>query len=197
MSQLTSGSQIGVSDAIWPYFSIRTSFRTITLPIQPSNPGFLAEVEDIFTNVSAKYSTKFKGYGGLGLVFQPFTRGFGKAADASGGNAMGLTGTDHDRYVLEVPGLYNDKADDGIIQAWGKEFEDQVLERLKVVSANLKAKGVNIGMYNPYFMNDAGPDQDVLSSYKDAATFAKLQRSVDPEGFFSKRAGGYKFKYTT
>jgi hypothetical protein len=122
----------------------------MTLPIQPSNPGFLGEVEDIFTNVSAKYSTMFKGYGGLGLVFQPFTRGFGKAADARGGNAMGLTGSDHDRYVLEMPGLYTSKEDDNVIQAWGKEFEDQVMERLKVVTVNLKAKGVTVGQYSKF-----------------------------------------------
>jgi hypothetical protein len=176
---------------------MRTSFRTLTLPIQPSNPGFLGEIEDIFANISTKYSTKFKGFGSMAPVFQPFTRGFGKAADARGGNAMGLTGNDHDRYVLEVPGVYSNKEDDEVIQAWGREFEDAVMKRLKVVSANLKAKGVTVGDYNPLFMNDAGPGQDVMSSYKDAETFAKLQKSIDPEGLFSKRAGGYKFKYSS
>jgi hypothetical protein len=43
-------------------------------------------------------------------------------------------------------------------------------------------------------MNDAGEDQDVMSSYRDHAKFAILQKEVDPKGFFSKRAGGYKFK---
>jgi hypothetical protein len=189
--------QINVSDPVWPYWSVRTSFATITLPIQPTNPGFLAEVEDIFTNVSAKYSTKFKGFGGMGLVFQPFPKAFGKAAEARGGNAMGLLGSDHDRYVLEIPGLYSNGADEKVMNAWVAEFMDRVQDRLKTVTVSLKAKGVTVGQYNPYFMNDAGPGQDVMSSYKDAAKFAKIQRSVDPDGLFSKRAGGYKFKYTS
>jgi hypothetical protein len=42
-------------------------------------------------------------------------------------------------------------------------------------------------------MNDAGPDQDVMGSYKDSAKFKALQREVDPNGLWSKRAGGYKF----
>jgi hypothetical protein len=176
---------------------VRTSFATVTLPIQPSNPGFLAEVEDIFANVSAKYSTTFKGYGGMGLVFQPFPKAFGKAAEARGGNAMGLLGSDHDRYVLEIPSLYSNAADEKIIQAWVADFIGTVQDRLRQVTVNLKAKGVTVGEYNPYFMNDAGPGQDVLGSYRDADKFAKMQRSVDPDGMFSRRAGGYKFKHTS
>jgi hypothetical protein len=61
------------------------------------------------------------------------------------------------------------------------------------LQANAKAKGFDVGEYNPFFMNDAGPDQDILSSYKDSKHFTHLQKEVDPKGFFSKRGGGYKF----
>jgi hypothetical protein len=47
--------------------------------------------------------------------------------------------------------------------------------------------------YNPFFMNDAGPDQDVMSTYRDSKKFAALQREIDPKGLFSKRVGGYKY----
>jgi hypothetical protein len=42
-------------------------------------------------------------------------------------------------------------------------------------------------------MNDAAGDQDVTGSYKDVAKFRALQKSVDPNGLWSTRAGGYKY----
>ncbi len=63
-------------------------------------------------------------------MLQPFPKLFGKHADARGGNAMGLTGTDHDRFVLEIASLYANKADDETVQAWGKAFTDKLLEDL-------------------------------------------------------------------
>lgn len=44
-------------------------------------------------------------------------------------------------------------------------------------------------------MNDAGPDQDVMATYKDSKKFMELRMSVDPEGLWSKRAGGYKYTH--
>lgn len=49
--------------------------------------------------------------------------------------------------------------------------------------------------YNPIFMNDGMYDQLVLQSYG-ADTYAQLQRiqtTRDPDGFFAKRQGGFKF----
>lgn len=48
---------------------------------------------------------------------------------------------------------------------------------------------------NPIFMNDGMFDQQVLQSYG-AATYQKMKQvqiSRDPNGFFSKRQGGFKF----
>jgi hypothetical protein len=107
---------------------------------------------------------------------------------------MGLSGQDHDRYVLEIAGVYSSKDDDDLMQAWGGEFTSHLTSRLKAVVATAKIKGVSVGEYNPYFMNDAGTDQDVMGSYKDAAKFAALQKELDPKGLFSKRAGGFKLR---
>ena len=130
------------------------SKKTFTLPVQPNNPGWLGEIEDIWTNVSATHSKRLKGFGGLGLVLQPFPRAFGVATQARGGNSMDLRVTDHDRFVLEIPGVYTNKADDNTVQAWGKDFTDRLTEHLKTSAVGKE--------YNPFFGNDAGPDQDVL-----------------------------------
>jgi hypothetical protein len=107
---------------------------------------------------------------------------------------MGLSSKDHDRFVLEIAGVYSSKADDELMQAWGGEFTNQLTSRLKTIVANAKATGSFVGEYNPYFMNDAGTDQDVMGSYQDAKKFAMLQKELDPQGLFSRRAGGFKLR---
>ena len=57
---------------------------------------------------------------------------------------------------------------------------------------NVQAKSKAVGTYKPYFMNGAGPDQDVFGSYKNYEKFAALQKQLVSNGFFTKRAGGYK-----
>jgi hypothetical protein len=54
------------------------------------------------------------------VVLQPFPRAFGKTSEKRGGNAMGLSKTDHDRFVLEIAGVYSKKEDDELMQAWGR-----------------------------------------------------------------------------
>lgn len=48
--------------------------------------------------------------------------------------------------------------------------------------------------YNPLFMNDAAPDQDVYSSYGPAslARLKSIKKVYDPTGFFTNRQGGFK-----
>jgi hypothetical protein len=108
---------------------------------------------------------------------------------------MGLTSKDHDRLIIEIAAIYGSTqaADDATVQRVCKEYTDAVLEDLKKAEVDAKAKGVEYGAYNPYFMNDAGLDQHVMGSFKDMAKFEALQKSVDPNGFFAKRAGGYKY----
>lgn len=62
------------------------------------------------------------------------------------------------------------------------------------MQTNARARGSSIGEYNPYFMNDAGTGQDVMGTYRDSEKFAFLQRELDPNGLWSRRAGGYKYE---
>jgi hypothetical protein len=184
--------------------------QTITLPVQHHNPNYIAEISNLFEQVGAEYTKKLQGVGGQTLVIQPFPKIFGKHSEARGGNALALSSTDHDRFVLEIAGLYSNKLDDALMIEWGRKFTNKLLEDLKIATvgiilftftripadqdqADAKAKGISVGEYNPYFINYAGPDQDVFASYKHHEKFKRLQREIDPLGLFSKRAGGYKF----
>jgi hypothetical protein len=125
------------------------------------------------------------------LAFQALPNTVGKASEERGGNAMGLKGSDQPRFILEIAGVWNSKADDESMWSMAR----QLTEKLTTQLGQMKASGKAVG-YNPLFMNDAGPDQDVFSTYKDVQKFAKLQKEIDPQGFFAKRAGGYKIKQT-
>lgn len=105
---------------------------------------------------------------------------------------MGLSSLDKDRFILEIAGVYNKSEDDDLVQAMGKEFTNALTKKLKVA---IQSKAVKGEEYNPLFMNDAGPDQDVMASYKDSKKFMELQMNVDPEGLWAKRSGGYKYQH--
>jgi hypothetical protein len=122
---------------------------------------------------------------------------FGKASEERGGNAMGLAFLDSDKYVLEITGVYQKREDDELMQRWGMDFTTELRTRLMTAVTNAKKAGKPIGEYNPYFMNDAGPDQNVMASYKEARKFAALQQQLDPKNLLNKRAGGYKFRTGT
>lgn len=106
---------------------------------------------------------------------------------------MGLTANDKDRFILEIASIYNKSEDDQLVLEMGKEFTEALTKQLRPLMTQAKAAGVVYENYLPLFMNDAGPDQDVMSTYKDVEKFKSLQRSVDPNGLWSKRAGGYKY----
>jgi hypothetical protein len=48
--------------------------------------------------------------------------------------------------------------------------------------------------YNPLFMNDAAPYQDVYTSYgsTNLARLKAAKKTYDPTGFFTNRQGGFK-----
>jgi hypothetical protein len=63
----------------------------------------------------------------------------------------------------------------------------------KVVPQWIAEAGMPTDMYMPLFLNDAMWDQPVMQSYKDYEKFKTLQKSVDPNGLWSTRAGGFKY----
>lgn len=60
---------------------------------------------------------------------------------------------------------------------------------------NYRSGDVDFTNWNPLFMNDAMFNQDPLRSYGDATynRLRQIQRQRDPNGFFAKRTGGFKF----
>jgi hypothetical protein len=182
-----------MSNVLFNYFSARTSFRSITLPALPNKPGWYLELDSLWNEITAK-RLKGKWTVQTTLAFQPFPHSIGKASESKGGNAMNLKGTDHERFVVEIAGIYFSAADDALIQSVSKEFTDTIFKQLEGLRANAKTKGESFPEYNPYFMNDAGLDQDVMGSYTNVAKFSKMQKSIDPKGFFAKRAGGFKYR---
>lgn len=177
-----------MTDSATSFMSSRTSFRSLTLPHIPSGK-YYQNIEETFANITAKFA-KDHWIAGSTLAFQALPPTVGKASEERGGNAMGLSSKDKTRFILEIAGVWNNKADDAEMLKLAK----QLTERLEKDLHATQRKDATLESYNPYFMNDAGPDQDVTSTYKDTATFAKMQKSVDPNGLFAKRAGGYKFK---
>lgn len=102
---------------------------------------------------------------------------------------MGLSGSDPDRLILEIQGSWALPSDDTEAYSLSKQLTDWLDVQVPMW---LDEAGMG-SQYLPLFMNDAAGDQDVTGSYKDVAKFRALQKSVDPNGFFSTRAGGYKY----
>lgn len=64
-----------------------------------------------------------------------------------------------------------------------------------VKSSNYKSGDLDEAEYKPIFYNDAMYDQLPLQSYQNDgySRLKSIQKSVDPEGFFPSRTGGFKF----
>lgn len=122
------------------------------------------------------------------IDFQPWPAVIAKHSEERGGNAMGLTGDDIDRVVLEIQVSWTDAADDD-------KFANASDEMVKWVEKKVPewTKGKDADLYLPLFMNDAAGQQNVTGTYKDYAKFKALQDKMDPDGFFSKRGGGFKY----
>ncbi|KAH9905709.1 FAD-binding domain-containing protein [Xylariomycetidae sp. FL2044] len=170
----------------------RQSFRTYTIPYIPSNPAIYAETRDQWSSILAPHLSNPLNVGSqCSIDFQPFPSTIGAASDAAGGNAMGISGSDPDRLLLELQCMWASGTDDAEIYAMSREMtawlDGMVPEWL--AEAGLDADA----WYLPLFMNDAQGDQNVTGTYRDYAKFKTLQEEVDPLGFFSERAGGFKY----
>ena len=121
------------------------------------------------------------------IDFQPFPAVIGKHSQERGGNAMGLTGDDIDRVVLEIQCSWKNDKDDELFNAASRD-----LVRWLDVKVPEWTKGAG-GLYLPYFMNDAAGEQNVTGTYKEYAKFKALQVEIDPEGFWRERGGGFVY----
>lgn len=163
--------------------------QTYTVPYIASRPQMYGEIRDKLTDIATPFLNVLRPTSQFSVDFQPLPSLIGKISESKGGNAMGLTGSDPDRLILEIQGSWSLPGDDAEGYSVSKRLTDWLDDQVPQWLADA-------GMDSPYlplFMNDAAGDQDVTGSYKDVAKFRALQKSVDPNGLFSTRAGGYKY----
>lgn len=121
--------------------------------------------------------------------FQPFPAIIGEESKKRGGNAMGISGDDGDRLLLELQCSWALKTDDTILY----DLSHQITEWLEGKVPEWLASEPNQDPYLPLFMNDAMADQNVTGTYKDYVKLKALQAEIDPKGLFRTRAGGFKY----
>ena len=122
--------------------------------------------------------------------FQPLPAAIGKATEKRGGNAIGFTGSDPDRILLELQCAWTDKKYDEVMPQFSKDLTSWIEDK---VPEWLEKYGEPSDTYLPLFMNDAMADQNVTGSYKDYSKFKALQLEHDPEGVLRTRTGGFKY----
>lgn len=147
------------------------------------------EIRDKLAEITKPFLTILRATSQFSADFQPLPSIIGAISESKGGNAMGLTASDPDRLILEIQGSWVLASDDTEGYSLSKKLTDWLDEQVP----KWLAEAGMASQYLPLFMNDAAGDQDVTGSYKDVEKFRALQRSVDPKGLFSTRAGGYKY----
>ncbi|KAI1816978.1 FAD-binding domain-containing protein [Poronia punctata] len=168
----------------------RVSFRTYTIPFIPSFPGLYSTIWDKWHEFATTYlGNPLRITGQCSIDFQPFPSAIGAQSEAKGGNSMGLSGSDPDRFVLVMQCAWALAKDDALIYALSRDMTEWLAAQVPIwlAAANMT------DTYNPLFMNDAQGDQNVTGSYRDYELFKQLQQEVDPNGLFSGRAGGFKY----
>jgi hypothetical protein len=129
------------------------------------------------------------------LAFQPFPRIFGAQSDLVGGNAMGLTTGDKNRFVVEMNQLwFNGKYDADALEI-GKQFQAALEAQKAQIMTTASATNASLETYTPFYMNDAADDTAVLASYKKYDQFKALQREMDPEGLWLRSGGAAGWRY--
>lgn len=117
---------------------------------------------------------------------QPFPAIIGKHSEDRGGNAMGISGDDIDRILLEIQCSWSSDKDDEI-------FHDVSRELVEWLETKVPEWTKGEEYYLPLLMNDAAGDQNVTGGYRDYGKFKAMQAEMDPEGFFRERGGGFVY----
>jgi len=170
----------------------RAFFRTYTVPYIASRPQMYKEIRDKLAELTGIFLNTLPVVRAIqfSVDFQPLPSRFGKMSESKGGNAMGLSSSDPDRIILIYQGAWNLPTDDALAFGIARELTAWLD---KVVPQWIAEAGMPSDMYMPLFINDAMWDQPVFQSYKDYNKFKALQKSVDPKGLWSTRAGGFKY----
>lgn len=120
------------------------------------------------------------------IDFQPFPAIIGKHSQDRGNNAMGISGDDPDRILLEIQCSWSSKDDDGIFHEASKDLTEWLETKIPEWTNGKE-------YYLPLFMNDAAGDQNVTGTYQEYAKLKGIQEAMDPEGFFPSRGGGFVY----
>lgn len=145
------------------------------------------EISDKFTSLLEDHmKSPLRLTSQCSIDFQPFPAIIGKHSQDRGGNAMGITGGDPDRILLEIQCSWSSERDDELFADASKELTDWLEIRVPEWTKGEK-------QYLPYLMNDAAEDQNVTGTYRGYADFKTLQGEMDPEEFFKARGGGFVY----
>ncbi|KAJ4301983.1 hypothetical protein N0V88_002114 [Collariella sp. IMI 366227] len=160
---------------------------TFTLPYVKDAPHMYREISDKFSSLLSNIlKNPLRLTSQCSIDFQPFPSVIGKHSQERGGNAMGISGSDLDRILLEVQCSWSSANDDKVFREVSKKLTDWL--EIKVPEWTKGQK-----YYLPYLMNDAAADQNVTGMYKGYGKFKALQKEMDPEGFFKQRGGGFVY----
>lgn len=163
--------------------------QTFTIPYVADAPHMYSEISDKFADLLKEYlSNPLHLTSQCSVDFQPFPSIIGNHSQKSGGNAMGISGDDPDRILLEIQCSWASPDDDETLYGISEE-----LTKWLDVKVPEWTKGQGKDLYLPFLMNDAAGNQNVTGRYRDYAKFKALQEKVDPEGFFKLRGGGYTY----
>ncbi|KAH6646050.1 hypothetical protein BKA67DRAFT_541041 [Truncatella angustata] len=169
----------------------RVSFRTFTLPYIPDYPGLYSEIHSYWASIVDSYlDNPVHLTAQCSIDFQPLPSLIGQHSQERGGNAMGLSGSDPNRLILELQCSWASAVDDEIVYDLTREVTEWLEMRIPEWNTQAELGG---DAYMPYFMNDAMGDQNVTGSYRSYEKLKALQREIDAQGLFRTRSGGFKY----
>jgi len=160
----------------------------------PGSAGtdFLADIISTWHNITEPFM-KWQ-YEAIGTIaFQPLPNLIGKASEANGGNAYGLTGSDGPRFIIEQNYIWPSANDDSTVYNISTEVTDAISASLAayVAEATAQSPDASIETYLPLFVNDASFEQDVFGSWNDIDKMRSINLQLDPTGAYSNRIGGF------
>ena len=134
------------------------------------------------------------------LAFQPMSYIIPQQSVAAGGNALGMKPSDGDRMWMEYDISWLTALEDDAAHSMAQNITATIDEYAKTAYAGIPSTHYQSGdleevEYSPIFYNDAMADQLSLQSYENDGydKLKAIQKSVDPDGFFPSRTGGFKF----
>ncbi|RMY87589.1 hypothetical protein D0861_05260 [Hortaea werneckii] len=177
------------------------SFRELTFPNLPTEnmTAFYDGVYDRVYKQSLKDGLLNLNIQIMGFDPQPVSKLIAQASQDQGGNALGLDPSNGDRIWIENNLLWTGNLCNDNCPTYSEDVMNDILDFSKstfggMEPTNYESGDVDFVSYNPLFMNDAAPNQDVYSSYGQD-NLQKLQatkQKYDPSGFFTNRQGGFK-----